>query len=62
MNDKTTDCAVRVLATKPAMVRICNFSCATIDRAVKVLKDSGHIRRVGDTRCHWEVVGPDKQS
>lgn len=43
-------------STIPEMARICNVSRATIDRAVKVLKDSGRIRRVGGTRGHWEVI------
>ena len=43
-------------STIPEMARICNVSRATIDRAVKVLKDSGRIRRVGGTRGHWEVL------
>ena len=42
--------------TIPVMAQIMKVSRATIDRAIKTLKEQGHIRRVGGTRGHWEVI------
>lgn len=41
--------------TIPDLATACNVSRATVDRAVKTLKDANRIRRVGGTRGHWEV-------
>ena len=41
--------------TIPDLATACNVSRATVDRAVKVLKDANRIRRIGGTRGHWEV-------
>ena len=42
--------------TIPVMAQITKVSRATIDRAIKTLKEQGRIRRVGRTRGHWEVI------
>ena len=42
--------------TIPVMAQITKVSRATIDRAIKTLKEQGRIRRVGGTRGHWEVI------
>ena len=41
--------------TIPDLATACNVSRATVDRAVKALKDANRIRRIGGTRGHWEV-------
>ena len=38
--------------TIPEMARMCNVSRATVDRAIKALKESGQIQRIGRTRSH----------
>ena len=42
--------------TIPVMAQLAQVSRATIDRAIKTLKEQGRIRRVGRTRGHWEVI------
>ena len=42
--------------TIPVMAQMAKVSRATIDRAIKTLKEQGRIRRVGRTRGHWEVI------
>ena len=42
--------------TIPVMAQLAQVSRATIDRAIKALKEQGRIRRVGRTRGHWEVI------
>ena len=42
--------------TIPVMAQLAKVSRATIDRAIKTLKEQGRIRRVGRTRGHWEVI------
>ena len=42
--------------TIPVIAQITKVSRATIDRAIKTLKEQGRIRRVGRTRGHWEVI------
>ena len=42
--------------TIPVMAQITKVSRATIDRAIKTLKEQGRIRRVGRTRGYWEVI------
>lgn len=43
--------------TIPVMAQLAQVSRATIDRAIKTLKEQGRIRRVWRTRGHWEVIG-----
>lgn len=42
--------------TIPALATSCGVSRATIDRAIKILKDANLLRRIGSTRGHWQVV------
>ncbi len=35
----------------------CGVSRETIKRAIKSLKGTGRIRRIGGTRGHWEAIG-----
>ena len=42
--------------TIPVIAQLAQVSRATIDRAIKTLKEQGRIRRVGRTRGHWEVI------
>ena len=42
--------------TLDGLAKACGVSRETVKRAIKVLKESGRLRRVGGTRGHWEVV------
>ncbi len=61
VNREVNQCILQILrstpqCTIPVMAQLAKVSRATIDRAIKTLKEQGRIRRVGRTRGHWEVI------
>ena len=59
--NEVNQCILQILrstpqCTIPVMAQMAKVSRATIDRAIKTLKEQGRIRRVGRTRGHWEVI------